>query len=86
MRNEPNIIIHWYDIGLELLDNDSGTLNLIKQESPGNLKECCTKMFDIWLARTPDASWNQLIGTLEKIQLNTAAKKIKIYSMLIIQY
>ena len=86
MRNEGNIIIHWYDIGLELLNNDGGTLNVIKKDSSENAEECCTKMFDTWLARTPDANWNQLIATLKKVQLNTAAQKIKIYSMLIIQY
>ena len=80
MRNETNIIIHWYDIGLELLDD--GILDLIKDGASGNAEKCCTRMFKTWLDRNPDASWNQLIGTLKKIKLNAAAESVKSYSML----
>ena len=79
MRNEENIIIHWYDIGLELLDD--GILDLIK-DGAKNPEECCTRMFKTWLDRNPDASWNQLIVTLEKINLDVAAESVKSYSML----
>ena len=83
MRNEINIVIHWYDIGLELLDKDGGILDLINDGS-GNTEEYCTKMFKTWLNRKPNSSWSQLIVTLEKIKLNTAAEFVRRYSMLII--
>ena len=82
MRNEGNIVLHWYDIGVELLGNEDAVLDVIK-ENTADAKECCTKMFQTWLERNPDASWNQLYTTLEKIKLASAAFKIKSYSMLI---
>ena len=82
MRKQPNIVIHWYDIGLELLDKDGGKLDLIKIDSTGNTEECCTIMFRTWLDRKPNACWNQLITTLKKLELNSAAEFVKSYSML----
>ena len=83
MRNEVNIILRWYDIGLELLeDRNGGILDLIKDDSKNDAEECCTNMFKTWLNRTPNSSWSQLIVALEKIKMNTAAEFVRRYSML----
>ena len=55
----------------------SGVLDVIKKDNTES-EECCTKMFKIWLDRKPDAGWSHLIATLEKIKLNTAAKKLRL--------
>ena len=57
----------WYDLGIELLDsNDVDNLDIIQAEHPLDLKECCTKMFRLWLRKQPTASWNQLIEALRQ--------------------
>ena len=36
----------------------------------------CTEMFKEWLARKPDASWDELIKSLDNIKMNTAARDV----------
>ena len=76
MRRETGLTTEWYDIGLELLDSDTATLDLIKKNNPMDANECCTQMFKEWLKRNPDASWDQLINALSVIGLDTAVKNI----------
>jgi len=68
----------WYDIGIQLLDSDSGVLDVIKGNYPKDISTCCREMFKEWLDRQPPgASWNQLIQVLIDIDMNTIADKIK---------
>lgn len=76
MRRETGLTTKWYDIGLELLDSDTATLDLIKKNNPVDTDECCTEMFKKWLESNSDASWDQLINALYVIGLDTAAKNI----------
>ena len=57
---------------------DSGYLGAIEAENPGNLAECCRKMFIKWLKTDNDASWKKLIIELQRpgVQLNALAKEI----------
>ena len=71
------VTTEWYDIGLELLcSDDVVVLNEIKKNYPTDVNKCCTEMFNKWLQRVPDASWNQLAEALKKVGLNTAAKNV----------
>ena len=74
MRNHDIIITKWRDIGLELL---KGKLDVIEGNHPRDIEACCTEMFKQWLECDPNASWNKLITTLQKIELNVAAKYIE---------
>ena len=76
MRRETGLTTKWYDIGLELLDSDTATLDVIKKNNPADTDECCTEMFKKWIESKPDASWDQLINALSTIGLDTAAKNI----------
>ena len=77
MKSKAGVTIKWYDIGLELLDSDGAVvLNEIGTNYPTDVSKCCTEMFNEWLQRVPDASWNQLAEALKKVGLNTAAKDI----------
>ena len=76
MRRETGLTTEWYDIGLELLDSDTATLDLIKKNNPMDADECCTEMFKKWLDSKPDASWDKLISALSEIGLGTAVKNI----------
>ena len=68
----------WKDLGIELLGKDGvNDLNIISVNKRGDVIQCCSSMFSLWLERQPEASWKQLIKALIKIQLNLLASKIK---------
>lgn len=69
----------WYDLGLQLLEecNSVKILNEIEHDCVSNANRRCTKMFEQWLSQQPNASWDQLLGALNKINMNSAAEQIK---------
>ena len=73
--------LKWHDLGIELLDSNNAVedLDTIEAEHSTDLKKCCTKMFNMWLRKQPQASWNQLIEALRQpnIELDTLATKIE---------
>ena len=72
--------LKWHDLGIELLDpDDVEELDKIKAQYPQDLNECCKAMFQLWLRKQPDASWNQLIEALRQpgIELDTLASKVQ---------
>ena len=74
------ITSHWHDIGVDLLDvKDEPALETIRINNPGDALKCATEMFNLWLERKSDASWNQLIRTLRQpnIKLGYLASKIE---------
>jgi len=76
----PDIATKWYDIGIELLDEeDEIILNTTKKNFPGDHDICAAEMLQLWLARKTDASWNQLIQAFRKrhIKLNVLASEIE---------
>ena len=77
----PSVANNWKGLGEMLLDTnlvDSGYLEAIEAENPGNLAECCRQMFIKWLKTDNDASWKKLIIELQRpgVQLNALAKEI----------
>ena len=67
----------WYDIGLQLLTNDTtGTLDVIKADHPNDASACCNKMFVKWLELQPNATWSQLIIALGNIGMNAIAENV----------
>ena len=78
MRRE--VSSKWHDLGLELLEpQDEASLNEIKHNSHNDVAECCKEMFQLWLEKCPDASWNQLIESLREpsVGLNHLASKLE---------
>ena len=68
----------WYYLGEELLCYEhSEKLNIIKQDHPGDVKMCITKMFKTWLDVDNEATWNNLIAALEQIDKNALAENIR---------
>ena len=67
----------WYDLGVQLLDNDAGVLDVIKTDHPNDARVCCSQMFNKWLERKSGANWSQLITALIKINLNTIAESVR---------
>ena len=66
-----SISFKWHDLGIELLEpEDIRTLDEIQSNYPRDASTCCTKMFQLWLDKQPEASWEQLIKALRDIDLN----------------
>ena len=64
-------------MGLELLEpEDEGKLNEIQYSSHRDVSERCKQMFQLWLERCPDATWEHLIQALIEVGLNQLAYKI----------
>ena len=77
--NTSGVAVRWYDLGLQLLDDDAGpgVLELIKADHRNNNNTCCNEMFVKWLQMKPDATWNELVRALNKIGLNSVAADLK---------
>ena len=72
--------LKWHDLGLELLkQKDEEELNQIQKDNPNDGSKCCKEMFQLWLRKSPNATWNQLIKALEEpsIELHKLASTIK---------
>ena len=64
-------------MGLELLEpEDEGKLNEIQYSGHRDVSERCKKMFQLWLEKCPDATWEHLIQALREVGLNHLAAKI----------
>ena len=81
----------WRDLGVELLSqvkeydenfNVMGKLDMILKNNPGDVEECCTKMFTYWLQNVHDASWNKLVAALKVIGYTVLAKELEEVRML----
>ena len=69
----------WYDLGMELLNEEQcAKLNIIKENYPQGVEKCCTEMFKLWLRVDVEASWNKLITALKMIDEISLAEKIEI--------
>ena len=68
----------WRDLGRELLGQEvESQLNAIAVNSDGNVIQCCSGMFSLWLERQPGASWRQLINALINVNLVSLATEIE---------
>ena len=77
---KKSVTIKWHDLGIELLGDESlQALDEIQKNYPRDASTCCTKMFQLWLERQPDASWRQLIQALREpnIEMNELANTIE---------
>ena len=71
---------NWFEVGIELLDERlENKLRLLKAEHDKNFGEGCREMLQLWLDSDTNASWDQLIKTLEQPCINEGhlAEKIK---------
>ena len=68
----------WRELGIMLMGQDAVILlNIIRIDSPYDVKRCCWRMFTEWRQRTPTASWKQLIEALKEINLTQLASELE---------
>jgi len=76
----PGAAARWRDLGIQLLNPTSGnTLDIIEKDNQSNTKECCMRMLQKWLEKTPDASWNDVLEALKNssVELDHLANQIE---------
>ena len=49
----------------------------IKANNPNDVSKCCTEMFQLWLNKSSNPTWNQLIHALKEVDLNRRANEIE---------
>ena len=68
----------WYDLGLELLEQEhEEDLEIIKKNNPNDVSECCKQMFRLWLSKCGNPTWDQLMQALKEIELSNLATAIE---------
>ena len=55
----PHFASLWKEIGV-FLEISHEELRVIEKDDSGKCRECCNKMFCLWLDTTPTASWSML--------------------------
>ena len=74
----PHIADKWEDLGVQLLDDSQvDQLDIITADHPQDAVKCCKLMLKKWLKASTDATWNQLLRALCKIELVSLAKDVK---------
>ena len=76
----PSVADKWRDIGVHLLHPtliDNRVLEVIAADHPHSVEGCCKSMFEKWLGTQKDASWNQLIKSINTIGLCSVAKQLE---------
>ena len=73
------VVTKWYDLGIELLEpEDIKALDEIQVNYPRDASTCCTKMFQLWLERQPEASWDHLIQALREFNIEINELKLEL--------
>ena len=76
-RYKKHIGKQWYDLGVQLLDNEHvKKLNNIR-ENHKEVEMCCSDMFQAWLDTSPSANWNDFLYALKIVGLSELATKIE---------
>ena len=77
-RLRKDISSHWYDLGVELLDNSHvAKLESISENNQRDVNKCCTKMFQLWLETNNLATWKDFLDALKALELWDLATKIE---------
>ena len=62
----------WKQLGYQL-SLDQTDLNIIAANNPHDVERCCSAMFNLWLDKQPDASWEILRKALVAVELEQLA-------------
>ena len=67
VANNFNYAQLWKELGI-ILNLDPSQLNEIQRKSPhDNSRQYCIEMFQLWMKRTPDCSWDQIISAINEL-------------------
>ena len=75
LRSALGAVTDWYSLGVYLgLENYE--LMRIEDNYPRNERKM-SQMLDVWLRRTPNAAWGDLVSALQEMGENTVANRIR---------
>ena len=67
----PFVATKWYEIGIELLDeNKESELEVIKAKCGTDVKKCCLEMFIYWRNSHTGANWYHVVKALKSPAVN----------------
>ena len=55
----------WREVGIQL-NLDITVLNEIRANHHGDVRQCCTRMFEVWLEQDTEASWITVMSACGK--------------------
>ena len=70
-------VTDWYTLGIQLDLTTSQLDDIQVTHHAHGVERLKTKMFDVWLKSSPDASWTDLITALRAMGENTIASEIQ---------
>ena len=73
--SELEPVTEWFQLGIKL-GLQVHKLNKIRQDYHGTDQQML-QMLDLWLRRTPSASWLDVVNALEEMEENTVARNIR---------
>ena len=73
-----NVAQEWRELGVQLVRSDqTNQLGIIAVDNPQDVVRRCQCVLEKWLKTSVDATWNQLIEALKKIQLDFYASELE---------
>ena len=69
----------WYQLGIELLDDDQVTQLRIIKENNDDVAARCSEMLSYWMQTHPNATWYQLVAAMKTpgVELNELAATVE---------
>ena len=75
LSSELTTVINWHKLGLNL-NIPKHELDKIERDYRGNDRQRL-EMLDLWLRRTPNATWRDVVSALQQMEENTLAESIR---------
>ena len=75
LSSELTTAINWHKLGLNL-NIPKHELDKIERDYRGNDRQRL-EMLDLWLRRTPNATWRDVVSALQQMEENTLAESIR---------
>jgi len=77
LSSELSTVSKWYQLGIKLGLQPS-RLHQIEQEVPTDIDRRKIEVVDLWLQRTPEASWRHIVTALREMGDVTTAERIEL--------
>ena len=74
LSSQLKTVTNWYQLGINLGIPRCELLR-IKSDHQGNERQK-QEMLDLWLQRTPNAAWRDVVSALQQMEENTVAERI----------
>ena len=70
-------LVHWQKFATHLPDITRTDIEEIKVNNPQNVKQQKLDLFGTWLRKSSDATWNDVISALEKVEEKRLANTLR---------